>query len=389
MALGVSEAGFSHLALVEWWAPAVKVLQANASDLTWDAADVLDEDVRRVLPQVGERGTPTLIAGGPPCQPFSLAGANAGHSDERNMFPAAIDIVRALRPRFVIFENVPGLLRPSFLPYLEYVQDQLRHPDIRPASPDETWSDHHRRILMSRSPAEYTVRRLLLDSADLGVAQNRKRVFIIAARADEAGDGIAPVKLTHSRDALLRDQWITGEYWLRHGLKQPRRIPEHLRGAVERIRHSEMTPLRPWRTVRDLLSTMPPPGIAKSPHGWANHIFVPGARAYPSHTGSALDLPSKTIKAGVHGVAGGEAMIRSLNGRLRYLTIREAAMVQGFPTGYLLPGSRSRVMGVIGNAVAVDVAAAIAATIADAVSRPQAGTASDPIASLPDRTLLG
>jgi site-specific DNA-cytosine methylase len=70
-------------------------------------------------------------------------------------------------------------------------------------------------------------------------------------------------------------------------------------------------------------------------------------------------MPSKTIKAGVHGVAGGEAMLRELDGSVRYLSVREAALVQGFPQNYEFPGVRSRVMGVIGNAVAVDVAAAV------------------------------
>jgi site-specific DNA-cytosine methylase len=70
-------------------------------------------------------------------------------------------------------------------------------------------------------------------------------------------------------------------------------------------------------------------------------------------------MPSKTIKAGVHGVAGGEAMLREIDGSVRYLSIREAALVQGFPQDYEFPGVRSRVMGVIGNAVAVDVAARV------------------------------
>jgi len=115
----------------------------------------------------------------------------------------------------------------------------------------------------------------------------------------------------------------------------------------------------PWRTLRDLLAQVPTPHEKQSPPGWPNHIAIPGARVYPNHTGSPLDLPSKTIKAGVHGVAGGEAMIRRLDGSVRYLTIREAALAQGFPRQYEFPASRSRMMRVIGNAVAVDVAASI------------------------------
>src|SRR5690349_1141019 len=90
-----------------------------------------------------------------------------------------------------------------------------------------------------------------------------------------------------------------------------------------------------------------------------NHRAIPGARTYKKYTGSPVDLPCKTIKAGVHGVSGGEGMLRDLDGSVRYLSVREAALVQGFPTDYEFPGVRSRVMGVIGNAVAVDVAATV------------------------------
>jgi DNA (cytosine-5)-methyltransferase 1 len=70
-----------------------------------------------------------------------------------------------------------------------------------------------------------------------------------------------------------------------------------------------------------------------------------------------------TSEAGVHGVAGGEAMLRELDGSVRCLTVREAALVQGFPQTYEFPGPRSRVMGVIGNGVAVRVAAKLGSTL--------------------------
>lgn len=361
MALGMKRAGFSHLALAEWWKPAALVLRHNASESTWEQERVIERDVREILPQLTEMGRPTLIAGGPPCQPFSLAGASAGHADERNMFPAALDLVRRLLPPFVVFENVPGLLRASFAPYLEYVQDQMRRPDIEPASADELWSDHHARILGSTGGDVYHVFRDQIDAADIGIAQNRKRVFLIGIRADLVDRSDWPgITRTHSRAALFREQWVTGEYWERHGIKAPPETPKYALASVRRISDgNESAELLPWRTLRDLLADVPVPNEAASPPGWPNHIAIPGARVYPNHTGSPIDLPSKTIKAGVHGVAGGEAMLRELDGSVRYLTIREAALAQGFPRQYEFPTSRSRMMGVIGNAVAVDVAASI------------------------------
>lgn len=361
MALGMRAAGFRHHALVEWWAPAARVLRHNAElrPELWKPDQIMDEDVRDVLNDLGEPGTVQLIAGGPPCQPFSFAGAHAGDTDERNMFPAALAAVRRLLPQLVVFENVPGLTRPSFAPYLDYVKAQLRHPEITPRSDDELWSDHHARILTSAAEPVYSVHQDLLDAADLGVPQSRRRVFLVAIRRDVPGaDTWTDLDRTHSRDLLLHQQYVTGEYWQRHDLPQPE-VPPRQRGHVLCVRRvGPPDGVEPWTTLRDALVDVPEPSDDDLP-GWPNHRAIPGARTYAKHTGSPLDMPSKTIKAGVHGVSGGEAMLRELDGTVRYLSVREAALVQGFPTDYEFPGPRSRVMGVIGNAVAVDVAASI------------------------------
>jgi DNA (cytosine-5)-methyltransferase 1 len=368
MALGMRRAGFAHEALVEWWAPAAKVLRHNAerdSEL-WTKDHVIERDVRKTVAELAELGPINLVAGGPPCQPFSLAGAGAGHSDERNMFPAALDVVRQLLPEYVVFENVPGLTRPSFAPYLDYVRDQLRRPTIGPVE-GELWNEHHARIRASALDELYRVYQEEIDAADIGVAQSRKRIFLVAVRSDLKKSGAWPgITRTHSRDTLLHEQWITGTYWERHSLPKPENVPGRLQAQVERIKKTG-TPddRKAWKTLRDLLVDVPEPSDEEPPQGWPNHIAIPGARTYAKHNGSPLDIPSKTIKAGVHGVAGGEAMLRELDGSVRYLSIREAALVQGFPQDYEFPGVRSRVMGVIGNAVAVDVAASVGSTLVE------------------------
>lgn len=362
MALGMRQAGFTHEALIEWWAPAAEVLRHNAklNARLWTADHVLEQDVRTVSDRLAELPSVALVAGGPPCQPFSLAGAHAGDSDERNMFPAALAIVRQLMPEFVVFENVPGLTRPTFAPYLDYVRDQLRRPSIAPKD-DELWNEHHKRIRASAASDLYRVYLEEIDAADHGVAQCRKRIFLVAIRADITGAGTwcGPLK-THSRDTLLSDLWITGEYWERHGLRKPDEVPARLKAQVKRIEKTGLLDDRlPWRTLRDLLQDVPEPAEETDADAWPNHIAIPGARTYAKHNGSPVDMPSKTIKAGVHGVGGGEGMLRRPDGSVRYLSIREAALVQSFPRDYEFPGVRSRAMGVIGNAVAVDVAARI------------------------------
>lgn len=368
MALGMRQAGFEHHALVEWWAPAARVLRHNAElrPELWKPDAVIEDDLRAVTSTLGQPGTVQLVAGGPPCQPFSFAGAHAGHSDERNMFPAAIDVVRRLNPALVVFENVPGLTRPSFAPYLDYVKAQLRHPHLPPRSADELWSEHHARLLAHRVEETYRVYEDVIDSADLGVPQSRRRVFLVAIRSDMPGaDTWTGLERRHSRDLLLHEQWVSHLYWDRHELSVPADVPRLLRGHVHRVRKiGPPQGVLPWRTLRDALATAPAPQHpGEEPGNWPNHFHVPGARSYRKHTGSPLDMPSKTIKAGVHGVSGGEAMLRDLDETVRYLTVREAALVQGFPNDYEFPGPRSRVMGVIGNAVAVHVAASLGAAL--------------------------
>lgn len=362
MAIGMRAAEFQHNALVEWWAPAARVLRHNAEirPELWKPDLILEADVREVIDQLGDTGTVHLVAGGPPCQPFSFAGAHAGDTDERNMFPAALDVVRRLRPELVVFENVPGITRPSFAPYLDYIKAQLRSPDITALNDDELWDHHHKRIITCTEEEAYRVYQDEIDAADLGVPQSRRRIFLIGIRSDVPGaDTWKALPRTHSRDVLLHQQYLTGTYWEHHGLPRPE-VPLRQRGAVRRI---EMTgvpsDLHPWVTLRDALVDVPRPSMKHDTDGWPNHRAIPGARTYAKHTGSPMDMPSKTIKAGVHGVSGGEAMLRELDGGVRYLTIREAALIQGFPRDYEFPGYRSRVMGVIGNAVAVAVATAI------------------------------
>ena len=84
-----------------------------------------------------------------------------------------------------------------------------------------------------------------------------------------------------------------------------------------------------------------------------DHKIISGAREYPGHSGSDYNSPSKTIKAGAHGVPGGENMIRFPDGTLRYMTVHEAKLIQTFPADYVICGSWGEAMRQIGNAVPV------------------------------------
>ena len=113
---------------------------------------------------------------------------------------------------------------------------------------------------------------------------------------------------------------------------------------------------QPWQTIRDALSGVPDP---QSDHGMADHLYRGGARTYPGHTGSYIDWPSKTIKAGGHGVPGGENMIRYGDGSIRYLTVFEAKRIQAFPDDFKVTGAWGEAMRQIGNAVPVRLASVL------------------------------
>ena len=104
------------------------------------------------------------------------------------------------------------------------------------------------------------------------------------------------------------------------------------------------------------------PQLAREYH---DHRFQPGARSYLGHTGSPLDEPAKTLKAGVHGVPGGENMLRRPDGSVRYFTVRESARLQTFPDDMMFHGSWTESMRQLGNAVPCVLARVVAEGVRD------------------------
>jgi DNA (cytosine-5)-methyltransferase 1 len=367
LALGVARAGFKHLLVSERDPEACDTLRRNAARVPDMAGwPVVEGDVRR-LDYAPFRDRVDLLAGGPPCQPFSLGGKHGGDGDARNLFPEALRAVRELRPKAVLFENVKGLLRSSFRPYLDYVRDWLRHPSLAPKD-GEPWEKHYERLRLSKNH-EYDVHTQLVDSADYGVPQSRQRVLMVAFRSDLNVSWTTPPRRA-SEEALFHAQWISRSYWRELGLPAPRPAPE----AKERLRR-EGLPLFPpaharWRTVRDALQGLPKPRAGMDAADVANHVLIPGARSYPGHTGSEWDRPAKTLKAGDHGVPGGENMLRLGGGRVRYFTVRESARLQTFPDAFVFHGAWGESMRQLGNAVPVDLAEIFAAAIRDRLKSP-------------------
>lgn len=353
LSLGLTAAGFSVGRVYEIDPVSCQTLRHNAAS-TLPKVAVEEGDVAEV-----DWSTTTspvrLLAGGVPCQPFSLGGKHRADRDERNLFPEVFRAVRKLRPEVLVVENVRGLLREGFRPYFEYILRQLEFPFLVRRT-EESWQEHDKRIRRHQcstayEPA-YRVSCRLLEAADFGVPQNRQRVFIIAARPH-----LPPYSFparTHSREALLRSLASKG-YWESHGIKK--RASAVTNVLAEKVSQEDDGRL-PWVTVRDALRDLPE-AASEETGAWMNHWRIVGARGYSGHAGSHLDWPSKTIKAGVHGVPGGENTLVSDTGALRYYTLREAARIQTFPDTHFFEGARIHVTRQIGNAVPCTLAATV------------------------------
>jgi len=372
LAIGMANAGFQHAAVIEWNHYACETFRENQRHHAHavEGWPVHEEDARHFNFSSLEDEI-CVISGGPPCQPFSMAGKHQGQQDERNMFPEAVRAVRELTPKAFIFENVKGLRRTSFASYFSYIILQLQYPELCRKN-SEDWTEHRARLEQHHSAnkgaATYNVLFDVLNAADYGVPQKRERVFIVGFRSDLGARWSFPDP-THSEDALLASKWIDGNYWDAHEIsrKQRSEIPPQQAGRVDALFKNPplLTCLR-WQTTRDAIRTLPDPELNRA-NGIPNHVFTPGARTYVGHTGSFLDEPSKTLKAGIHGVPGGENMFIKDDGRVRYFTVREAARIQTFPDEYEFHGSWTQTMRQLGNAVPVKLAQVVAESVADSL----------------------
>jgi len=372
LALAIEKAGFHHDAVVERDKDCCDTIRENKARgfALLDGWRLFSGDVRN-FDYTTVRGEVDLLAGGPPCQPFSIGGKHKGYDDQRDMFPQIVRAVRELRPRAMLVENVKGLTRKSFANYFSYIVLQLSHPEVLRRK-NEDWTEHRGRLERyhtrgSWSGLEYNLVPRLLNAANYGVPQRRERVFFVGFRSDLGVEWTFPEE-THSLESLLVHQWVTGEYWERHKVAKKSRpnMPARVAARVKELKSSRPLDLfasAPWRTVRDALSGLPDPE-REDCSMFLNHCHNPGARSYVGHTGSPLDEPAKTLKAGDHGVPGGENMLLKPDGTVRYFTVRESARLQTFPDNYVLHGAWTEAMRQLGNAVPVSLAETVAVNVA-------------------------
>ena len=368
LALGLARAGFDHLLLVERDKHSVENVRHNIIRDVMHVGhwQVHSDDVRAVKWGIFKELV-DFVAGGPPCQPFSIGGLHRGEEDTRDMWPEAVRAVHQITPKGFLFENVRGLLRPKFSDHLDWIRLSLTEPNLVQRE-DEDRASHLERLREKEADGSYRVIVVKVNAADYGAPQKRHRVLFMGIHKSIAPFIEAP-KPTHPRERLLWDQYVTGNYWRRHGVRKPFNRPQNVtdRATVETLRSKGREPEGlPWVTVRDAIADLGEPGLRRD---ISNHVLQPGARAYPGHTGSPMDEPAKALKAGVHGVPGGENMIAHADGSVRYFTVREAARLQGLPDDYEFVGSWTENMRQLGNAAPVQLAEAFGRYIRGILSK--------------------
>lgn len=312
---------------------------AGATITHADIADLSAADLRPV--DAPRTWRPALVAGGPPCQPWSSAGLQQGFSDPRGQLVAHFTrLVAELRPHFVLMENVRGL--------------------VTAVGPNGKPGEALQLIQSGLQDIGYASAVALLNAADYGAAQRRVRLFLIASSDHRLPSFPQPTHQSADEITLLESRM-------------------------------------PWVSLGELLATLPAPQPEdvvrpKGERGWQLAALEPGSglrthgRVESNRPGghwgyrqdcfvADLSLPSRTIRA-----ASTPDWIKEPHGSLRRLTWRECAALQGFPQGWRFAGTLASRFRQIGNAVQTTVAEAMGRTLLTAFA---AGPADQPPVSPP------
>lgn len=329
--LGFEQAGWTRCFASDFNEDAVATLRANSKIEARDLIgleDIRDLSAQDVLARAGDmsRGGLDAIVGGPPCQSWSSAGHQMGLADERGqLFRHFIRLANSLDPRFIVMENVRGLLTARGLDGVPGSALALLREDLR----QEGW--------------QTTVS--LLNAADYGVAQRRVRLFIVAHRTGDCPEFPLP---THSKQPTA-------------DLKPWMSLKKQL-AAIRDVTQEEI--IRPTPRLAAELARIEPGSGVKSP-GKAESTRPGGHWGYKQGAFIAdPSLPARTVTAST----AQDWIIDPVHG-LRRLCPRECAAVQSFPATWKWEGKRASVYRQIGNAVPPRLAKAIASSLATHIAQ--------------------
>ncbi|WP_375504072.1 DNA cytosine methyltransferase [uncultured Nostoc sp.] len=347
--LGIEEAGFSTVSVVEIDADATKTIILNRPHLRESAvprdirqisAQTLLEEGGRVL-KLGRPllpGEVDLVTGGPPCQPFSTAGKRGSVIDPQgSLFMDFIRIVKEIQPRFFLMENVKGLLS-SPIRHRPHNQRGIGYPLLEP---DEIEGAALKVVLAQMKAIGYEVALpMLVQAADYGVPQTRARVIFIGSKN---GEILTFPKPTHDKNGLKRLQkWRTLRDALSN-LSDPH--PEYIPYSKQRLKYLALLKEgQNWRHLPDELKPEAMGGAYKS-----------GGGKVGFYRRLSWDKPSPTVTTSPHQKA--TDMCHPVE--LRPLSVREYARIQTFPDSWVFYGSIASRYRQIGNSVPVKLSHAI------------------------------
>lgn len=252
-ALGLDMAGFHHIALVEYEKEYCNVLKANRPKWNVICADVHDFD--------GTQYTGVdLLAGGVPCPPFSIASKQLGKEDDRDLFPEAIRLIKEIKPRAVMIENVRGFL-------------------------DTKFDDYRRYILQTIQDFGYKVSIKLLNACNYGVPQLRPRVVIVGIKNNEKGNfsypvecqGCTPTVGETLKSLMGANGWEQVDEWA----KKANKIAPTIVGGSKKHGGPDLGPVRSRRAWAEL-------GV--DGNGIANTAPSPGFQGFPKLTKEMIAL---------------------------------------------------------------------------------------------------
>ena len=320
--LGFDRAGFTHVASYDIL-PESGVTLSNVRPewkvFAGEPGDVTQVNWRHY------RGLVDIIHGGPPCQPFSVAGRQKGKEDSRDMFPEFIRAVLEIEPIAFVAENVTALVGKKFSSYLkEVIERSLSH--------------------------NYTLMRVILSASSFGIPQKRKRVFFVGFRQEKMATTYQSPLPTHAWNHLPTDN-----------AKTPVQLD-----LFPLLEQSET--LQPCMGVREALG-LPDIGFdSLSP-------TIRSSLTGPRHTTSVLSSVSaqkiwEKLQIWPNGVALNREQARLFvpdNGHFR-LSVPDCAILQGFPESWSFNGAVYKALGQIGNAVPPPMAYKVAVSIAQALS---------------------
>ena len=372
MDLGFEMAGFKTVYANDIAKFACDTIRHNREGINCDLGDITNIKSSEILKKSGlKKGEVDVVIGGPPCQSFSTAGARKGFDDKRGIaLLEFIRIIRDVNPKFFVFENVPGLKSMSKKHIGFYERASM---DKSKLSHDQEYGSLFEEILSRFSGlGGYKIHWDILNAADYGVPQKRKRFILIGSR-------ITDPKIVFDQ---IRKKATFEESFTWH--EQAVKIWKIL-GVVEEEK-------MPWRTLRDGLSGLvdEEKECVKFP-SWGKYLkhIPPGGywKDLPMHVrkkamGQAADTDDPKRKGKQGGRTGffrrlswdkpSPTLVTSPSqmgtcichpDEDRPLTVREYARLQGFPDSWEFVGSTLKKYRMIGEAVPVQLAEVIAAAV--------------------------